>query len=120
MNQQTLDEKQFLALYDALEDEMAEVVTLYNQKSPLLLKEINQLLERDELEAAADLVHTLKGSSTNLGLTYLVALCQELEDGLRRSNQYSHHEALLYKLVCSEYENAQQVLMEFCTEQSIL
>lgn len=78
-----LDENLLAELQDILEDEFPALVSTWIQDSGVRMDEVQQAFAAGNADAVRKAVHSLKGSSANVGLVCLAALCQVLEDAAR-------------------------------------
>jgi len=77
-------------LADLVEDDNAEDVAFaqwlirsYLDRAPGMLEAVQQAVDSGDAAASADTAHALKGSSANVGLDSVAAVCAELEDAAR-------------------------------------
>ena len=95
---------------------LQEVITLFLNDSPALLREVIDGMRREDLPALRRAVHMLRSSSANLGAVALVKLCEDIELSARdgtsvRTSMQSELEA--------EYELAARALEELAQAQSL-
>ncbi len=73
------------------------ILELYLEDAPRRLAEIRRSIAADDAEAMRNALHSLKGSSANLGATAVARLCGELEllaDDAMPDGARQHQEAL--------------------------
>ena len=116
---ETLDEAALSSLAAVLEEDFAEVISLYLQKTPELIKDIAKAYEAHNLIKAAEAAHTIKGSSSNLGLNRMVLLGSRLEDLLREEEPEPSIYDALYNQVAEEYTLVQKCLLQYCRQHHI-
>ncbi len=97
MSERYLDTGLLEELRGILEDEFPALISTWIQDSGVRMDEMQQSFQRGDAEGLRKSVHSLKGSSANLGLVYLVGLCQVMEDAAR-NNKLEGQEALLVKI----------------------
>ena len=85
-----------------------ELVDLYLTDAETRLSDLQTALNQQDIAAAERVAHSLKGSSNNLGVRRMAALCAELESQLRRQS-IAGAEATLVQLQ-SEFERVRLVL----------
>lgn len=91
-------------------DIILELIEVYVEHSPPLVREIGKHLDDKRLDLAARGAHSLKSSSFSLGATKLGSLCDDLEK-LGSSNSYN--EALsLGKKIQDEFSSVIQELSQ--------
>ena len=79
MNKSSLD-KDFLAeLLEGDKEFAAELFEIYSESSNQCLDELKQLFETNQKEKSARAFHTLKGTSSSVGLVNLQKMAHELE-----------------------------------------
>lgn len=74
LDMSTLDE-----LREMLEEGLDELLTEYLADTQHQLTQLRQVADSNNMAAIATISHTLKGSSGNLGVSSMYALCQVLE-----------------------------------------
>ena len=79
MSQSPVDEEVLDELKDMLEDEFIDLLQTYLKDTASKLELLKQSLSSGTLEEVRKLAHSVKGSSVNLGIAPLSALCGELE-----------------------------------------
>ncbi len=110
--EQSLDIAVLQGLHQALEEDFDEVLTLYKKKTPELIEAVRVALSDNDFSSAIIAVHTIKGSSSNLGLVRLVKLCREYEDCLRNAPVSARHSPLFEQIV-NEYAKVQCLLDDY-------
>ena len=74
----TLDRLRDLRI-DGQPDPVAELIDLFLQQTPDLLRSLKKALEENDWETVGTTAHTLKGSCANLGAEQMAAWCRKLE-----------------------------------------
>jgi PAS domain S-box-containing protein len=74
----SLDRERVEAVRELLEDTFAETVEAFLQHTSMQLAALHEAIAQNDATAVSQIVHTLKGSSSNLGATRLSALCEQL------------------------------------------
>ncbi len=112
--EQSLDIGVLQALHQALEEDFDDVLSLYKKKTPELIEAIRTALVDSDFSSAIIAVHTIKGSSSNLGLVRLVELCREYEDYLRNVNvSGGAGNSPLFDQIVDEYTRVQCLLDDY-------
>ncbi len=72
-------------LYDTLEDDFLDIIDEFIKSSDDLTLKIKQLSDQNinSIDPLIALIHTLKGSSGNVGALLLSEICGKLENSLR-------------------------------------
>ncbi len=73
------------------------ILELYLEDAPRRLAEIQRSIDADDVQALRHALHSLKGSSANLGAATVAGLCGELEllaDGAMPERAQQHQDAL--------------------------
>ena len=116
---ETLLESTLASLHDVLEEDFSEVIALYLQKTPELISLMANSYESKNLTKAAEAAHTIKGSSSNLGLQRMVWLGTQLEDVLRQDEHQFQDYQSLYEQIVDAYDGAQKRLLQYCKEHQV-
>jgi len=66
-------------------DIVIELIDLYLQGAPQRIQEIRNAAAEKEMISVKRIAHTLKGSSSTIGLCYVANACQELETAIATS-----------------------------------
>jgi histidine phosphotransfer protein HptB len=83
MSELYLDEALLEELRGILEDEFPSLISTYIQDSGMRIDDLCQAFARGDVDGVRKAAHSLKGASANLGLVYLAAQCQVMEDAAR-------------------------------------
>jgi len=102
-----------LETYRKLQDDdepnlVADLVELYINDTRKRLTEIRVTLKEQDIQALQKEIHSLKGSSGNLGILRMAKICAALEENLKDDN-WSKVEAQIFELE-SEFSRVQSVL----------
>ena len=95
-----------------LEEDFIDVLILFKNNTPILIETIRTALVEKDFPSAIIATHTIKGSSSNLGLVRLEDLCLHYEDMLRGSidaEQFQRH----FDIISIEYVTAQAMLDDY-------
>ncbi|MCQ8130406.1 EAL domain-containing protein [Methylomonas rivi] len=105
---ETLDERVLNQLREEIGQGFAKMLGFYLEDAPRQIEQIGQALAADDYPGLAELAHSLKGASRNLGAEKLAAIARQLEEqaGQRR---IEGGEALLARLG-EEYRLIEQLL----------
>jgi HPt (histidine-containing phosphotransfer) domain-containing protein len=68
---------------DSLEKEL---IVLYLKQTPKLVADINNEIRDGKIDALKVHIHSLKGSSGQLGVTGITDYCKDIEEALRQGN----------------------------------
>lgn len=90
-------------------DLIVELIDLYLDDAPRQIAFMQTAIAETDATSLKRTAHGLKGSSANLGILHVTALCEELEHA-DHSDSFQHAELLLAR-IGSEYERARQVLL---------
>ncbi|MDP2228542.1 MAG: Hpt domain-containing protein [Moraxellaceae bacterium] len=105
-----LDEGLLEELRGILEEEFPKLIATYVNDSTVRVADIQREFADGNAEALRRSVHSLKGASANLGLVYLVDVCQRLEEAAR-SGSLAGQSALVTEIQ-QEQHRALQLLRE--------
>lgn len=95
---------------------VVEIAPVFRENSLMTLLTMREALSQRDRERLVLAAHTLKGTSGNLGLERLSALCQHLEE-LAEADAFAAA-ALELRRLAAEYRQVQEVLDELqCPEQ---
>lgn len=115
----TLDEAALTSLHSALDDDFSEVVSLYLAQTPELLEAVRYSYDAQAYEQARQAVHTIKGSSSNLGAKRLVMLAQQLEDELKSTTAAFESFSSDYEQLLMEYSSVEKMIRAYCQRCNI-
>lgn len=79
MSNSSIDLTTLQELKEIMEDEFNELVTVYISDGKKQIESLQQAIESESAEDVRRIAHTLKGSSSNLGITGLAEQCKTLE-----------------------------------------
>jgi HPt (histidine-containing phosphotransfer) domain-containing protein len=88
-----------------------ELLESFLARTRIHLSNAERCLVDSDLEKLKFTIHTLKGSSANVGVAGLSQLCSELEKQLKQGNDIESVSPRL-KAICTEFEVSQQLLSE--------
>jgi len=89
-------------------DLINELIELYLNDTSIHLQELRVTLDQRDFEGAHRIAHSLKGSSNNLGIHGMAALCAEIQESLK--NERSQRAAQLLTELEQEFERVQLAL----------
>lgn len=82
-NIEVLDEQAISSLHELLEDDFLEIISDFIHEIPKLIDSLKPSSQSSDLNLVADITHSIKGASGNIGASYLSSVCETLESGLR-------------------------------------
>ena len=85
------------------------ILRLFLDHSEKMIEEMNVAQDGSDYLKLADVVHTLKGSSGNVGITRLFVMFEELEEEIERKN--SRAISGLIDVINSEFEKTRQIIL---------
>ena len=88
-----------------------ELFRLFVDDCPQKLQEIKGAIDRKDFSKIAEIAHTLKSSSGNLGITAMYKLCLEIEKQAKEKRLENMED--LYVSLKREYERFRQFVSEF-------
>ena len=97
MQLETTPKEEIMAIMQAVDILMPELIEMYLDDGPHLLQEVYQAIEAQDAIALKNSAHTLKGSSDSMGLKTLAAHCQNVEN-CAKSGDFSTAQALMPQL----------------------
>ena len=110
MSSSSIDLETLNELKEIMEDEFDELVTVFINDGIKQIENLKQAIEASEAENVRRIAHTLKGSSSNLGISGLSELSQTLEYKAA-DNQLDGADELLQNII-QEYETVKKTLEE--------
>ena len=112
MNQSNalLDQEQISNLKELFNEGLEEFLKTFMNDFEKKEKELNTVLEDKNLEQAAKIAHSLKGSSANIGAKSLAAACQQLESATKSADLQKSLEE--YKSIQIIYPQVKQAFQE--------
>lgn len=110
MSSSSIDLNTLNELKEIMEDDFNELITIFISDGINQIELLKQAIESSETENIRRIAHTLKGSSSNLGITGLSELSKTLEYSAAE-NQLADADALLKK-ISSEFETVKKTLEE--------
>lgn len=76
------------------QDILTQLLTIYQRDMPQRLQLARQALKQDDYEEVADLVHAMRSSAGNLGVTQIVELTRAIESAARQRTTHQLTEQL--------------------------
>lgn len=73
-------------LKEILEGDISSIFDEFKHNTIEMLDKLKSAIKDDDTDSAIHLIHTIKGSSGNLGLTAILTIAQEIEKGIRLQN----------------------------------
>ena len=98
-------------LKEILEEGLDELLDEYLADAPSQLSKLTDAAEAGDVQAIADVAHSLKGSSGNLGISTVYTLCQQLEQEAKGGNVANVDDSL--KAIAEAFEQAKSELAQF-------
>ena len=108
MSTNSIDLDTLNELKEIMEDEFTELVTVFITDGIKQIDDLRQAIAASEADNIRRIAHTLKGSSSNLGINGLSELSKTLEFKAA-DNQLNGADELLQKII-DEYEAVKQTL----------
>ncbi len=109
-NQASLDHEAINALKEATEEMFGEIIEAYLDDTPKRLSLLQEAINNSDLDQLIEQSHGIKGSSGNIGINRLSAICAEIEK-LSRSNQLENIPEHI-KLAISEFDIVESELKQ--------
>ncbi len=76
---ETIDNSVLVGLKEIIGDDVNDIIQTYLDQLPEYVASIKSAYKKQDAHELAEAAHTFKGSSSNLGIIHLTALCLELE-----------------------------------------
>lgn len=106
----TLDATILGRLADVMEEEFSDLLQTYLQNVPRELARLTTAVAAGQTENIYSSAHAIKGSSANLGLMRLSALCLDLERVAREGGALSESHRSLHRDIVAEFNQVRPLL----------
>lgn len=106
----TLDDAILGRLAEVMEEEFLDLLETYLRNVPLELARLSTAMTTKQIEPIYASAHAIKGSSANLGLLRLSALCLELERLSRTGGVLTEEARALHGDIIAEFDQVRSLL----------
>lgn len=110
MSDNSIDLTTLNELKEIMADDFSELITIFISDSQIQLDDLTTAITASNAQDIRRIAHTLKGSSANLGIEHLSAMCKELEHNAAQSKLNDADDLL--KLITNEYNDVKNMLKE--------